>query len=286
MRAAAAFLFLVACSSADGWSVRWVERIDDDRVAVVWREGCGDPTQDRGRIDALRLADGAVTGSTGGAGAVHVIAKTPGTLWYYANGTYAVDLPDMVRHRVESNLSAHPQIGASSPSGPRVRGVAGDMLVLPGTDGNEYLASANGDIVRREQQPIRSVPDLRTDLVDDLRRPGEGDKRDRVFYVVEAGRPVSAGSDRWLIVSGRERHNLHAVGDAGVAWSRAVADLVGAPPEAKTRLLWASDEDGLHVVVGYESSEGETCRFGNALVRLNPQSGATLSTHSLNPSET
>jgi len=281
----------LACSGAESdWGVRWAERIDDDRIAVVFREGCGDPTQARGRVEAVRVRDGSVEAGTGGEGAIHVIVKTPGTLWYSANGTYAVDLPEMVRHRVESSLSAHPQVGPSSPSGPRFRGVSGDLLVVAGNDSRDYVVSADGEILRVEEHPISPVPDLRTDLVGDLRRPSASDaKRDRVFYVIEEGRPVSAGTDRWLIVSsggeGRtERQNIHAVGPEGVAWSRAIADLASAPPGADTRLIWASDADGLQLVVASEIGEEGACRFTNALVRLNPETGATLSSHALAPS--
>ena len=281
----------LGCSDGSAWSVRWVERIDDDRIVAVWREGCGDPSTDRARIEAVRLADGSVEDGTGGEGAVHVIAKTPGVLWYFANGTYAVDLPGMVRHRVESSLSAHPQVGASSPSGPRARGVSGDLLVLIGTDGRQYVASASGEVLRVEEHVVAPIPDLRTDLVPDLRRPSADDaKRTRVYYVVEAGRPVRAGTDRWLVVSSSyrragqtDRQNLHAVGSEGVAWSRAVADLVGAPVGADTRLIWASDADGLHVVVSSQVGDDEACRFANALVRLNPQTGETMATHALAP---
>lgn len=280
----ALFALVCACSSSgDTWSVRWAERIDDNRLAVVWRQGCGDPSQDLGRVEATLLSTGSVEAGTGGEGAIHVLAKTDNTLWYAANGTHAVDLPDMIRHRVESNLASHPQVGPSSPSGPRVQGVVGDQLVLAGTDSNLYLVSNEGLVVRREEEPVVTVPDLRTDLVDDLRRPSEGNKRDRVFYVVEQGRPVSAGTDRWLIVSGRDRQNLHSVGSEGVAWSRAVADLVSAPLGANTRLVWASDDDGLQLVVGSQIENDQGCRFTNALVRLNPQTGATMSTHPLAP---
>ena len=99
---------------------------------------------------------------------------------------------------------------------------------------------------------------------------------------------MSAGAERWLIVSSKaggdghdDRQNLHAVGPEGVAWSRAVADLAGGPAGADTRLLWASDDDGLHVLVTARTE----CRFTNALVRLNPQTGATMSTHVLVPTE-
>lgn len=291
---ACAFALLCACSSGDEWSARWAERIDDNRIAVVWRQGCGDPSQDLGRVEATLLRDGSTEAGTGGEGAIHVLAKTEDVLWYVANGTHAVDLPAMIRHRVESNLASHPQIGPSSPSGPRVRGTAGNTLALAGTDSNIYLVSNQGFVVRHDVEaspdgqeqptaPIVPVPDLRTDLVDDLRRPSAGSKRDQVFYVIEQGRPVSAGADRWLIVSGRDRHNLHSVGADGVAWSRAVADLASAPAGADTRLIWASDDDGLQLVVGSQIENDQGCRFTNALVRLNPQTGATMSTHALAP---
>lgn len=291
--AALLMAWLVACSGSESsWGVRWTERIDDDRLAVVFREGCDDPARDRGRVEAIRVRDGSSEAGTGGEGAIQVVAKTPATLWYSANGTYAVDLPEMVRHRVESSLSAHPQIGSTTQTGPRVRGVSGDLLVVAGTDARDYVVSADGEILRVEEHPILPAPDLGTDLAPDLRRPSAIDaKRDRVFYVVEQGRPVSAGAERWLIVSSSaggdghaDRQNLHAVGEEGVAWSRAVADLAGAPAGASTRLIWASDDDGLHVVVTSQTGSEGSCRFTNALVRLNPQTGATMSTHALAPS--
>lgn len=259
------------------WGVVWAEGLGDGQAVLVWENG------DRARISRVSLADGRPERTLEEEGALTVLAKTPGVLWVRSEGgIMAVELPALVRHRVEGTLRSDPRLANYQ----RAVGTTVDRLVLVNERDERFAVSVDGSIERVEAdtplEPAFDVHQVRTPTAE--RGPWEGLRAQdlplaRPAFLVEGGRPVTPREDLALVVAREgsgpsETHEVAAVARDGTVRWRAPA-LVPAG-----RVIWVSSRGERLIALARRlvpaEGEGEARWLHRSeLVRVDPDRGPT-----------
>lgn len=269
-------LWLRAGAPAESpWGVVWAEALSDDEAVLVWQG------EERARISRVSLRDGSADRTLEDEGALTVLAKTPGVLWVRTEGgIMAVELPGLIRHRVEATLRSDPRLSNYQ----RVVGTTIDRLVLTNEREERFGVGADGSIERVEDDtPLDRAFDarsVRTPTTDDS--PFEDLSLDEVrlpspAFLSEGGRAVTLGDDLALVVGRQgsgpsETHEIAAVArDGSVRWQAPAI-----PPAG--RVVWVSRSGDRYIGVAQRllapDGDGEArWVYRSELVRVDRASG-------------
>ncbi len=256
------------------WGVVWAEALSDDEAVLVWQgEGSA-------RIGRVSLRDGHAERTLEEQGTVTVLAKTPGVLWLrYEGGIMAVDLPALVRHRVEGTLRSDPRLSNYQ----RVVGATIDRLVLTNERGERFAVGADGSIESVQTDapldPAFDAGGVRTPIME------QGPYEDLALgdiplpspaFLCEGGRPVTIG-DVALVVGrdGTGPSETHVVGavaaDGTVRWRAPAIAPAG-------RVIWVSRQGDRYIALARRllAPEGEGAArwvYRSELVRVDAARG-------------